>query len=64
MNQSSCSPLQPARIVTRTRVTKVDGEYIVKAYDQHGQRYAEADYYTNDKTDAQQVALCMVYRGR
>ncbi len=48
------------RKVTRTTIRKVDGEYIVRAYDQHGKRWPEADYFTNDKTDAQQTAALMV----
>lgn len=52
------------RKVARTKVTKSNGEFIVKAWDQHGKRFAEADYYTNDKADAEQTALVMVYRGK
>jgi len=36
------------------------GEYIVKAYDANGKRMPEADYFTDDKTDAEQTAKVMV----
>lgn len=36
------------------------GEYVVRAYDQHGKRFAEADYFTNDKADAEATAAKMV----
>jgi hypothetical protein len=36
------------------------GEYVVKAYDQQGRRYALADYFTDDKADAIATAAAMV----
>ena len=42
------------RFVTQTRINKtVDGEYQVKAYDQYGSRLKAADYFTDDKEDAE-----------
>lgn len=49
------------RKVTRTTIRKVDGEYVVKAYDQHGKRWPDADYFTNDKADAEGTAEAMVF---
>lgn len=48
------------RKVVRTTIRKVDGEYIVRAYDQNGKRWPEADYFTNDKADAESTAAAMV----
>jgi lauroyl/myristoyl acyltransferase len=36
------------------------GEWIVLAYDQHGERFEEADYFASDKEDAQTTAKLMV----
>lgn len=49
--------------VARAEVSKRKnsaGEWTVKAYDANGARLPECDYYTNDKTDAQETALQMV----
>lgn len=48
------------RKITTTKTVKKDGEYQVKAYDQHGKRWPEADYFTNDKQDAIGTAKMMV----
>lgn len=53
----------PDRIVSRVSLHFVGletGEYVVRAYDQNGKRYREADYFTTDKTDAIQTAHAMV----
>lgn len=36
------------------------GEWVVRAYDQHGKRYQEADYFTNDRADAVAISNAMV----
>jgi hypothetical protein len=36
------------------------GEWVVRAYDQHGKRWPEADYHTDDKADAEGTAKLMV----
>jgi hypothetical protein len=46
--------------VVSTRITKKDGEYIVKAYDGNGKRLPSCDYFTTDKGDAEQTARAMV----
>ena len=46
--------------IARTTIRKQDGEYVVKAYDANGKRMPEADYFTDDKTDAEQTAKVMV----
>lgn len=38
----------------------VHGEYQVKAFDQYGRRYLEADYFTDDLEDAKNTAKAMV----
>ena len=54
-NLETHAPLIDAAIVHHNRV---DDEYVVKAYAQ-GKRYPEADYFTNDKTDAENTAKAM-----
>jgi len=36
------------------------GEWVVRAYDQHGERWPEADYFTPDRDDAEQTAITMI----
>lgn len=48
------------RYVARTTISRVFDEWTVRAYDQHGKRYSEADYYTDDKVDAKGTAELMV----
>lgn len=40
------------RPISRVRIVRVDGEYIVRAYNAAGERLPECDYYTTDKDDA------------
>jgi hypothetical protein len=47
------------RKVDRTRIVKFEGEYIVKAWDEKGVRFPEADYFASDKSDAEQTAKRM-----
>lgn len=49
-----------ARKVGKVRVTKVDGEWIVKAWDQNGKRFEEADYFASDRADAEGTARLML----
>jgi hypothetical protein len=35
------------------------GEFVVRAYDQDGKRWPEADYHTDDRQDAEQTAKAM-----
>ena len=35
------------------------GEWIVRAYDQDGKRFPEADYHTDDRADAEATAAAM-----
>ena len=51
-----------ARTVSAAVIVKTADEYIVKAFDQHGERFSEADYYTTDKTDAQQTRAAMIQK--
>ena len=53
---------QCQRKVKRTTIVRRNGQYVVLAYDQNNQRYADADYYTNDKDDATTTASAMVDR--
>lgn len=46
--------------VTSTKTVKKDGEYYVKAYNVFGQRVPAADYFTNDKQDAETTAALMI----
>ena len=48
------------RVVARTRIKKVDDEYVVFAYDQGNNRYPEADYFAADLEDARDTAQAMV----
>lgn len=48
------------RHITKTRLKKFEGEWIVLAYDQHGERFEEADYFASDKEDAKATAKLMV----
>jgi hypothetical protein len=50
---------QVARVTFSGR-KNAHGEYVVRAYDQHGKRFAEADYFTNDKADAKATAQAMM----
>jgi hypothetical protein len=49
--------------ITKTRIVKLEGEYIARAYTQNDSgvtvRYPEADYFTDDKGDAEQTAAQM-----
>ena len=46
--------------IASTKVSKRDGEFIVKAYDANGKRLPDGDYFTNDKDDAEQTAKLMI----
>ncbi len=51
------------RVVARVTVSKRRNEwdeFVVRAYDQDGKRWPEADYFTNDRTDAIQTGDAMV----
>jgi len=48
-----------ARVTVPTRPT-VEREWIVRAYDQHGRRFPEADYFTDNREDAEATAARMV----
>lgn len=51
-----------SRIVTKANVASRKNEYreyVVRAYDQHGKRFQDADYFTNDRTDACNTANAM-----
>ncbi len=50
------------RRVVRTKIvgSRVFDEWQVKAYDQFGKRFEEADYFTNDRQDAIVTAAAMV----
>lgn len=53
----------PDRIIARVSIHFVGletGEYVVRAYDQDGKRYREADYFTPDKEDAIQTSYKMI----
>jgi hypothetical protein len=45
--------------VASTRIVRKDGEYVVKAYNAQGQRMSDADYFTDDKADAEATAAHM-----
>jgi hypothetical protein len=46
------------RVVVASRANAY-GEYVVKAWDVGGDRYEQADYFTNDKADAVGTAKAM-----
>lgn len=50
------------RRVTRTKIvgSRVFNEWTVKAYDQYGKRFPEADYFTTSRQDAVQTAELML----
>lgn len=48
------------RIITTVRIVEVNGEWIVRAYDQDGRRWPECDYFTDDVTDAYETADYML----
>lgn len=50
------------RIIAIVRIVKVQetGEWQCKAYDQHNVRWPEADYFTDDKSDAQDTMRAML----
>ena len=48
-----------ARVTVPTRPT-VEREWIVRAYDQHGRRFPEADYFTDNREDAEATAARMI----
>lgn len=52
---------KPYRTISRTKIVydREYEEFIVKAYDQHGRRFEDADYCTNDKADAIATAELM-----
>ena len=50
------------RIIGKCRVVKNEyGEYVVKCWDIFGKRFESADYYTDDKIDAQETMQAMLY---
>lgn len=49
------------RAIASTRIVRQNGEYIVRAYGQDGARMPEADYFTNDRDDAQATANLMMH---
>lgn len=48
--------------IVRTTITRKDGEYVVKAYGEDGKRYPAADYFTDDKADAESTARAMTHK--
>tara|TARA_R110000803_G_scaffold210718_1_gene283367 strand:+ start:4961 stop:5419 length:459 start_codon:yes stop_codon:yes gene_type:complete len=50
-------------LTTSVRFTKMFDEYRVRAWDQHGKRFIEADHFTNDKEDADNTAALMATEG-
>lgn len=50
------------RVVVTTKVVRLveSNEWMVKAYDQDGVRFVDADYYTDDKADAEGTAKVML----
>lgn len=46
--------------VTVARRRNEYGEFVVRAYDQDGRRYPEADYFTSDRDDAVGTGEAMV----
>lgn len=51
------------QIVAHVKVAKrvsIWGEWVVLAYDQHGKRFPEADYFTTDREDAERTAVEMI----
>lgn len=51
------------RIVATTKLKRTEGEWRVKAYDQHGKRFKKADYFTDTKSDAECTAVEMCRAG-
>lgn len=53
---------EPVRCVVSATVSRRNeyGEYVVRARDQYGKRWPEADYYTDDLTDARATAAAMI----
>jgi hypothetical protein len=56
------TPPPPVRIMTVCTTVYLPGtdEWQVKAYDQHHRRYADADYFTDDKADALSTMIAML----
>ena len=50
------------RIIANVKIVRRRGEWIVRAYDLDGKRMPEADYYTNDREDAEETSLAMTLR--
>lgn len=48
------------QLVARTTIRKDRGEYRVRAYDANNKRMPESDYFTDDKSDAQDTATAML----
>ena len=50
------------QLVARTTIARIPefGEYVVRAYDQFGERMPECDYFTDCKDDANSTAKMMV----
>lgn len=50
------------RKVSRVKVVRnaAWGEWIVRAWDQHGRRFPDADYFTTDRADAHDTARAML----
>lgn len=48
--------------IAETKIVKLrtTGEWVVRAYDSRGIRQPQADYFTNDKKDAEDTAKMMV----
>lgn len=46
--------------VASTKIRKIEGEYVVRAYNPDGVRIPQADYYTTDKQDAEVTAKLMI----
>lgn len=47
-------------MIVRTSIKQVCGEFIVRAYGRSGAYLPACDYFTNDKSDAQDTAALMV----
>lgn len=56
--------MNEARVLTRVSIRKIEGEWVCCAYDQHGKRWKEADYFALDKADATETAVLMVRHKR
>jgi len=44
------------RQVRKTTIRKVGREWVVRAYDQYGKRFPDADYFTTNEEDAEKTA--------